>query len=97
MDELQALRMSVMWPMVVGCAAFLLARSVFWFFGPHLRRDHAVACLVVGASGAVVAWTIAIAWDNGPSYWIAFTAGMLALAAILLVTVVQLAVEMWRE
>jgi len=80
-DELQALRMSVMWPIVVGCAAFLLARSIFWFFRPHLSREHGAACLVVGFAGAVVAWTIAIAWDNGPSYWVAFTAGMLALAA----------------
>lgn len=67
MEELQALRMSVMWP------------------------------LVVGAAGAVVAWAIAVAWDNGPSFWLAFTAGMLALAVILLVTVVQLAIEMWRN
>ena len=97
MDELQSLRMSVMWPLVVGSAAFLLARSVFWFFRPHLNREHGAACIVVGLAGGVVAVTIALAWNNGPSYWVAFTAGMLALAAVLLVTVVQLAVEMWRQ
>ena len=97
MDELQALRMSVMWPLVVGSAAFLLARALFWFLHPVLRRDHAVACAIVGVSGAVVAWAIAVAWDNGPSYWLAFTLGMMALACVMLITVVQLAVEMWRH
>ena len=97
MDELQALRMTVMWPAVVGSASFLLARAVFWFIHPVLRRDQGVACAIVGVSGAVVAWAIAVAWDNGPSYWLAFTVGMLALAVVLLVTVVQLAAEMWRQ
>ena len=97
MDELQALRMSVMWPLVVGAAAFLLARAVFWFFHPRLGRDQAVACSVVGVAGVAVSWSIAVSWDNGPSYWIAFTAGMLALAVILLITVVQLLVDMWRQ
>jgi len=86
-----------MWPLVVGSAAFLLARALFWLLHPRLTRDHAVACLIVGVSGGVVAKTIAVAWDNGPSFWLGFTVGMLALAIILLVTVVQLAVEMWRQ
>ena len=89
--------MTVMWPAVVGSASVLLARAAFWFIRPVLRRDQAVACVIVGVSGAVVAWAIAVAWDNGPSYWLAFTVGMLALAVVLLVTVVQLAVEMWRQ
>ena len=97
MDELQALRMSVMWPVVVGAAGFLLARAVFWFSAARLGRDQAVACTIVGVAGAFVAWAIAVAWDNGPQFWVAFTAGMLALAVILLVTVVQLVVEMWRH
>ncbi len=97
MDELQALRMTVMWPAVVGSASFLLARAAFWFIHPTLRRDQAVACVIVGVSGAVVAWAIAVAWDNGPSYWLAFTLGMMALACVMLITVVQLAVEMWRH
>lgn len=96
MDELQALRMSIMWPLVVGCAAFMLARAIFWFTGVPLRRDHAVACLVVGVSGSVVALAIAVAWDNRSAFWVGFTAGMLVLAVILLVTAVQLLVEMWH-
>lgn len=96
MDELQVLRMSVMWPLVVGAAAFLLARALFWFTSAHLTRDHAAACVIVGVAGAVVAWAIALAWDDGTGYWLGFTVGMLALAVILLVTCVQLAVEMWR-
>ena len=96
MDELQVLRMSVMWPLVVGSAAFLLARALFWFTSAHLTRDHAAACVIVGVAGAVVAWAIALAWDGGTGYWLGFTVGMLALAVILLVTCVQLVVEMWR-
>lgn len=95
MDELQVLRMSVMWPLVVGSAAFLLARALFWFASERLTRDHAAACVVVGCAGAVVAWAIALAWDDGTGYWLGFTAGLLALAVILLVTCVQLVVEMW--
>lgn len=86
-----------MWPLVVGSAAFLLARVILWFAHPRLGRDQAVACGVVGFAGMVVAWAIAAGWDNGPSYWLAFTVGMLILAVILLVTCVQLTVEMWRE
>lgn len=96
MDELQALRMSIVWPMVVGSAAFLLARALFWFLSRRLTRDHAVACVVVGMAGAVVAWAIAVAWDNSERFWMAFTLGLLALAVVLLVTVVQLGAEMWH-
>lgn len=88
--------MGVMWPLVVGAAAFMLARVLFWLFSHRLTRDHAVACVVVGAAGEIVAWAIALAWNNQPGYWLAFTAGLLALAVILLVTCVQLVVEMWR-
>lgn len=96
MDEMQALRMSIMWPAVVGSAAFLSARVVFWFLFHRLTREHAVACLIVGASGVVVALAISVAWDDGLLFWRWFTLGMLALAVILLTTVVQLAAEMWR-
>ena len=96
MDELQALRMGVMWPMVVGAAAFLLARVLFWLVGHGLNRDHAVACMVVGCAGAIVAWAIALAWNDAMGYWLGFTLGLMALALILLVTCVQLVMEMWR-
>lgn len=95
--ELQAFRMSTLWPLVVGCAAFLLARAVFWFASPALRRDQGIACVVVGVAGAVVALAIAVGWDNSLGYWFWFTTGMAVLAVILIVTVVQLAVEMWRR
>jgi len=55
MDELQILRMTVMWPAVVGAASFLLALSAFWFMHPVLRRDQSVACTIVGVAGTVVA------------------------------------------
>lgn len=96
MEELQALRMSVMWPLVVGAAAFLAARSLFWLLHPRLTRDHAVACLVVAAAGAVVAWAIAVAWDNGPSFWLAFTVGLAIVALVLVMTCAVVFIEVRR-
>jgi hypothetical protein len=96
-DVLQAFRMTAPWPLIVGSAAFLLARSVFWFTDARLGRDQAIACGIVGASGGIVAWAIAVAWDNSEYYWIAFTLGLSVLALVMLVTVVQLAVEMYRQ
>lgn len=97
MQELQALRMLALWPLVVGSAAFLLARAILWLVTPRLRKEHAVACIVAGVSGAVMAWAIAVAWDDGSTYWLAFTIGMGLLACVLTVTCVLLALEMWRN
>lgn len=97
MDELQAFRMMLAWPAVVGCSAFLLARAIFWLLASDLTRDHAIACIIVGISGTLVALSISVAWDDSTGYWVAFTAGMVMLAVILLLTVAQLAVEMWRR
>lgn len=84
MAELQALRMLALWPLVVGAAA-------------RLHKEHAVACIVAGVSCAVMAWAIAVAWDDGATYWLAFTVGMGILACILVVTCALLALEMWRN
>lgn len=97
MAELQALRMLALWPLVVGAAAFLLARCILWLLAPRLHKEHAVACIVAGVSCAVMAWAIAVAWDDGATYWLAFTVGMGILACILVVTCALLALEMWRN
>lgn len=97
MDELQAFRMTMLWPTVVGAAAFLLARALLWLIQPALRREHAAACAIVGVAGAVVAWSIAVAWDDGPFWWVAFTVGMAVLATVMVVTCVLLGLEMWHE
>ncbi|MCB0038682.1 MAG: hypothetical protein KDI56_07070 [Xanthomonadales bacterium] len=97
MDELQALRMTIMWPGVVGAAAFLLTRAAFWILLGKLTRELIIACVAVGVAGAVVALSIALAWDNGPAYWLAFTVGLLVLEMILLVTCAQAVVEAWWQ
>lgn len=99
MDEWQGFRMVVAWPLVVGGAAFQLAYTVLWLAlgGRRLRRDHAAACVVTGAAGAGLAWVIALNWDGGPGYWMAFTVGVAGLAGVLVLTSGLLFLRMWRE
>lgn len=90
MAELQALRMLALWPLVVGAAAFLLARCILWLLAPRLHKEHAVACIVAGVSCAVMAWAIAVAWDDGATYWLAFTLGLTFAVTVLLVNAVAM-------
>lgn len=96
-EQLQALRMAMAWPVVVGAAGFLLARLLFWLAFHRVWRVYAVPCAVIGVCAGVVARMISQEWDNGYSYWLWFTVGVFGLAAILLMTAAQLAVDMWRD
>lgn len=95
MDELQVFRMTVVWPLVVGCAGFLAARALLWIVAPKPRRSHAAACAVAGVAGVLLGVVIGDAWDNGSAYWMAFTVGLSVLAGILLLTVALSFVGMW--
>lgn len=91
--------MVVVWPLVVGAAAFQLAYTVLWLAlgARRLRRDHAIACLVVGAAAALLAWVIALNWDGSDEYWMAYTVGLAGLAGVLVLTAGLLFLRMWRE
>lgn len=95
MDELQVFRMTILWPLIVGCAGFLAARAVLQIVSPRPRRNHALACLVAGVAGLLLGAVIGAAWDNGSGYWMAFTVGLSLLAGILLVTTALSFVRMW--
>jgi hypothetical protein len=97
MDELQNFRMLVVWPVIVGCAGFLLARSLLWLVAPkHSGRDHALACMVAGGSGVLMALAISLRWDGSSGYWMFFTLGLAVLAGIMLLTVALSALGMWH-
>lgn len=97
MDELQNFRMLVVWPVIVGCAAFLLARSLLWLVAPRQSgREQAAACLVAGVSGVLLALVISLRWDGSAGYWTFFTLGLSVLAGVLLLTVALSALGMWH-
>lgn len=86
------------WVIVVGCTAFLLAASLLWLATFRLRREHAIFCLMVGASGAVLGLSLGVAWNNNDmGFWAAYTVGHAVLAATLLVVVAISFLGMWRK
>lgn len=99
MDDWQPFRMFVAWPLVMGAAGFQLAYTVVWLAlgGRRLRREHGVACLVSGMASTGLAWVIALGWDGGPWYWIAFTVGLAGLAGVLVLTAGLLFLRMWSQ
>lgn len=88
----------VTWVLIIGCTAFLLAASVLWLISFRLSKEHAVACLMIGAAGAVLGWALGVIWDNNVmEFWIAYTAGHAVLAATLILVVAISFLGMWRK
>ncbi|HNU04151.1 MAG TPA: hypothetical protein PKL67_08350 [Anaerolineae bacterium] len=86
------------WTLIVGCSAALLAINIMWLTAPRLRREHAIAGVVIGCIGAVLGGALGAAWDNGSlAYWAAYTAGHALLTANLLLTTAISIIIMWRQ
>ena len=96
MDELQQFRMIAVWPVIVGCAGFLLARALLWLVSTKTSREQAAACGVAGVCGVLLALVISLRWDNSAQYWMWFTMGLAVLAGIMLLTVALSALGMWH-
>lgn len=86
------------WVLIIGCTAFLLAANVLWLAVFRLRKEHAVACLLIGASGAVLGWALGTVWDNNDlGFWAAYTVGHAILAVTLILVVAISFLGMWRR
>lgn len=91
----------LIWILILGCAAFLLAASMLWFFSPRLyrlNRTHGVTCLMIGVIGAVLGWALGVSWDNNSmGFWVVYTVGHAILAATMVLTVAISFWSMWRR
>lgn len=94
-DDLQQVRMLAIWPIVVGSAAFFLARLTLLLVSPvgKVGRTGAIIAGGIGVVAGVVAMSISRSWDNSYSYWLSFTVGLAGLALILAMTAAMLAAE----
>ena len=94
-DQLQQVRMFVIWPLVVGSVAFLAIRLLLKLASPvnRVNRTGMWACAASGAIAAVTAASISRDWDNSLTYWLSFTVGLAGLAIVLVLTVAIHAVE----
>lgn len=101
MDEqaistLQTFRMITLWPLIVAVTAFFLMRLVLIFVNDRrwLSKTDVSAAVVIGAMAGLVAVVISLMWSNHSSaWWTFFTAGLIVLAVVLLVTAIQLAMS----
>ena len=92
-DIYQALRMTIIWPIIVGGVAYLAFRVLAYYFHGTWTRQQALLAALCGIAAAVVATSIANRWDGSQFYWLAFTAGLSFAALIVLVTIV---LDIWR-
>lgn len=98
MDEWQALRMSAVWPMVIGAGTYLATRLILLAAGRRAPgRPEAWSCAAVGVLAWVATSMMAAVWQNSPAYWLAFTVGLAVLALVLVATAVQMFVEDYRR
>ena len=96
-DEWQAIRMMLVWPVMVGCVAFYGVRFIASALDGQMTRWQAMLAGVAGVMAAIVTRSIARAWDGSDLYWLAFTAGLAFATLVLLANVVGMIVEAGRE
>lgn len=87
---LQVFRMAYCWPIIVGCTAFLAVRLFWLLSGGKPGRLETGASSIVFVGAVIVTATISRNWNNERQYWIAFTAGLFVMAAILLANVIYM-------
>jgi len=87
-DAFQPFRMAIVWPVIVGCVAFLSVRALVFFVDGAMAHWQATLALVVGIAAAIVASSIARWWNGSADYWLAFTVGLAFAAVVLLLNVV---------
>lgn len=90
-DIYQPFRMTLIWPVVVGCVAFYAVRFIASTIDGHLTRWQAIFAGICGVMAAVVSMTISRNWNGSDVYWLAFTIG-LAFAALVLVANVAMCI-----
>ena len=88
-DPYQALRMTLIWPVIVGCVAFYAVRFIASTIDGGLTRWQAVLAGVTGLCAGVVTMTISRNWNGSDVYWLAFTAGLAFAALVLAANVIM--------
>ena len=88
-DIYQPIRMTVIWPVIVGSIAFFGVRFIASTIDGGLTRWQAILAGVTGLCAGVVATTIARSWNGSDVYWLAFTLGLAFAALVLLANVIM--------
>jgi hypothetical protein len=92
-DPYQWFRMTLIWPVIVGCVAFFAVRFVAATVDGQLTRWQAVLAGVRAVMAAVVTMTISRAWSGSDVYWLAFTIGLAFAGLVLLANVIMQIVQ----
>lgn len=88
-DPYQVFRMTIIWPLLVGCVAFYAVRFIASTIDGGVTRWQAMLAGVVAIMAAVVTTSIARAWDGTQVYWLVFTVGLAFAALVLLANVLM--------
>lgn len=98
MDELQAVRMAAVWPLVIGAGSFLATRLILLAAGRRAPgRAEAWSCAAVGVLAWLATGMMAAVWNGEQAYWLAFTVGLAWLAPVLAATAALLFMEDYRR
>ena len=92
-DPYQWFRMTLIWPVIVGCVAFVAVRFVAATVDGQLTRWQAVLAGVCAVMAAVVTMTISRTWSGSDVYWLAFTIGLAFAGLVLLANVIMQIVQ----
>ena len=92
-DPYQWVRMTLIWPVIVGCVAFFAVRFVAATVDGQLTRWQAVLAGVCAVMAAVVTMTISRNWSGSDVYWLAFTIGLAFAGLVLLANVIMQIVQ----
>ena len=92
-DPYQWFRMTLIWPVIVGCVAFFAVRFVAATVDGKLTRWQAVLAGVCAVMAAVVTMTISRSWSGSDVYWLAFSIGLAFAALVLLANVLMQIVQ----
>jgi len=96
-DPYQWFRMTLIWPVIVGCVAFFAVRFVAATVDGQLTRWQAVLAGVCAVMAAVVSMTISRNWTGSDVYWLAFTLGLTFAALVLLGNVIMQIIQAERN
>ena len=96
-DPYQAIRMTLIWPTLVGATAFYGVRLLASTLDGKLTRWQAILAGVTALMAAIVTTSIARAWNGTDVYWLAFTLGLAFAALVLAANVVMLILEAGRN
>jgi cytochrome bd-type quinol oxidase subunit 2 len=88
-DIYQPFRMTLVWPVIVGCVAFYAVRFIASTIDGGLTRWQAILAGVTALMAAVVTTSIARAWNGTDVYWLAFTVGLAFAALVLAANVIM--------